>query len=46
MDITATFLNINKIIERESKSSTYKFALLRGVIDMVQENPKNVDVKS
>jgi hypothetical protein len=38
MDITATFLNINKIIERESKSSTYKFALLRGVIDIVQDN--------
>ncbi|HEX2898606.1 MAG TPA: hypothetical protein VHS96_02695, partial [Bacteroidia bacterium] len=38
MDITTTFLNINKIIERESKSATYKFALLRGVIDIIQDN--------
>ena len=32
------FNNINKIIERDSKSTTYKFALLRGVIDIIQEN--------
>lgn len=32
------FSHINRIIERESKSSTYKFALLRGVIDMVRDN--------
>lgn len=32
------FLNINKIIERDSKSTTYKFALLRGVIDIIQDN--------
>jgi hypothetical protein len=32
------FSNINKIIERDSKSSTYKFALLRGVIDIIQDN--------
>lgn len=32
------FLNINKIIERDSKFSTYKFALLRGVIDIIQDN--------
>ena len=32
------FYNINKIIERDSKSSTYKFALLRGVIDIIQDN--------
>lgn len=30
--------NISKIIERESKTSTYKFALLRGVIDIIQDN--------
>lgn len=30
--------NINKIIERESKSTTYKFALLRATIDIAQEN--------
>jgi hypothetical protein len=32
------FQNISKIIERDSKSTTYKFALLRGVIDIIQEN--------
>jgi hypothetical protein len=30
--------NISKIIERDSKATTYKFALLRGVIDIIQEN--------
>ncbi len=29
--------NINQIIERDSKDTTYKFALLRGVIESVQE---------
>lgn len=32
------FQNISKIIERDSKATTYKFALLRGVIDIIQEN--------
>lgn len=32
------FNNISKIIERDSKSTIYKFALLRGVIDIVQDN--------
>lgn len=32
------FRNINKIIERDSKVSTYKFALLRGVIEIILEN--------
>ncbi|MBE0661479.1 MAG: hypothetical protein IH597_03340 [Bacteroidales bacterium] len=32
------FTNISKIIERDSKTTTYKFALLRGVIDIIQEN--------
>lgn len=32
------FYNISKIIERDSKSTTYKFALLRGVIDIIQNN--------
>lgn len=32
------FNNISKIIERESKTTTYKFALLRGIIDIIQEN--------
>jgi hypothetical protein len=32
------FANINKIIERDSKATTYKFALLRGVIEIIQDN--------
>ncbi|WP_298148795.1 HNH endonuclease domain-containing protein [Flavobacterium sp.] len=32
------FSNISKIIERDSKSTTYKFALLRGVIEIIQDN--------
>lgn len=32
------FTNISKIIERDSKVTTYKFALLRGVIDIIQDN--------
>jgi hypothetical protein len=32
------FSNIANIVERDSKSTTYKFALLRGVIDIAQEN--------
>jgi hypothetical protein len=32
------FSNLSKIIERDSKSTTYKFALLRGVIDIIQDN--------
>jgi hypothetical protein len=35
---TSVFTNISKIIERDSKTSTYKFALLRGVIDIIQDN--------
>jgi hypothetical protein len=31
------FANINKIIERDSKATTYKFALLRGVIEIIQD---------
>lgn len=32
------FNNISKIIERDSKTTTYKYALLRGVIDIIQDN--------
>jgi hypothetical protein len=32
------FYNISKIIERDSKTTTYKFALLRGIIDIIQDN--------
>lgn len=35
---TDVFFNISKIIERDSKTTTYKFALLRGVIDIIQDN--------
>ena len=35
---TQVFSHISKIIERVSKSSTYKFALLRGVMDIIQDN--------
>lgn len=35
---TEVFSNISKIIERDSKTTTYKFALLRGVIDIIQDN--------
>lgn len=38
------FSNIYKIIERESKFSTYKFALLRGVIDIIQENSPYIKI--
>lgn len=35
---TDVFTNISKIIERDSKATTYKFALLRAVIDIIQDN--------
>ncbi|GMQ26431.1 hypothetical protein Aoki45_31130 [Algoriphagus sp. oki45] len=39
------FSNINKIIERDSKSTTYKFALLRATIDLIQENSPFIEFK-
>jgi hypothetical protein len=39
------FSNINKIIEQDSKVTTYKFALLRGVIDIIQENSPFIEIK-
>lgn len=39
------FSNISKIIERDSKTTTYKFALLRGTIDIVQENSPFIILK-
>ncbi|MGY3211940.1 HNH endonuclease domain-containing protein [Mucilaginibacter sp. HD30] len=33
-----TFRNINQILARDNKSSTYKFALLRGTIDLIEDN--------
>lgn len=41
-----TFYNIGKMIERDSKSTTYKFALLRGVIDVIQENSPYISIKN
>ncbi|QOJ27973.1 MAG: hypothetical protein HRU80_03425 [Ignavibacteriales bacterium] len=32
------FKNISTIIERDSKTTTYKYALLRGTIDIINEN--------
>ena len=39
------FSNINKIIERGKRSSTYKFALLRGTIEMIDENSPYISFK-
>ncbi len=30
-------INISNILERDNKTSTYKFALLRGVIDLIHK---------
>jgi len=38
-----TFHNISKIIQRDSKTTTYKFALLRGVIDIIQDNSPYIE---
>jgi len=39
------FSSISKIIERDSKSTTYKFALLRGTIDIIQENSPFINIE-
>jgi hypothetical protein len=39
------FRNISKIIERDSKTSTYKFALLRGTIDIIQTNSPFIHIE-
>ncbi len=44
MTITDAFANISKILERDSKSTTYKFALLRGVIDIILENSPYIKI--
>lgn len=38
------FTNISKIIERDSKTTTYKFALLRGTIDIIQGNSPYIKI--
>lgn len=40
-----TLINVNKILERDSKSTTYKFALLRSVIDVIQENSPYIQIQ-
>lgn len=37
------FYIIGKIIERDSKATTYKYALLRGVIDIIQDNSPYIE---
>lgn len=39
------FRNISRVIERDSKVSTYKFALLRGTIDVIQDNSPFIKLK-
>jgi len=40
-----TFRNINQILARDNKSSTYKFALLRGTIDLIEDNSPFIVLK-
>ncbi|MCF8222289.1 MAG: hypothetical protein K9J25_04015 [Bacteroidales bacterium] len=44
--VSEVFQNIGKIIERDSKSTTYKYALLRGVINIIQENSPYISFSS
>ncbi|MDZ7767124.1 MAG: hypothetical protein U5K00_22380 [Melioribacteraceae bacterium] len=37
--------NINQIIERDSKDTTYKFALLRATIEIIQEKSPHQKIK-
>jgi hypothetical protein len=39
------FYNISKIIERDGKTTTYKYALLRGVIHIIQDNSPYISFK-
>ncbi len=43
--MNTTLKSISRIIERESKASTYKFALLRGTIDIIQESSPYIIIK-
>lgn len=40
-----TLRNINQIIERDSKDTTYKFALLRATIEVIQEKSPHIVTK-
>ena len=39
-------LVFQKIIEQESKTSTYKFALLRAIIDIVSAQSPHIEIRS
>lgn len=41
-----TFRYINQILARDNKSSTYKFALLRGTIDLIEDNSPFIVMKN
>jgi len=41
-----TFTNISKILARDSKSTTYKYALLRGTIDLINDNSPFIIIKN
>jgi hypothetical protein len=40
-----TFKHINQILARDNKSSTYKFALLRGTIELIEDNSPFIVIK-
>ena len=40
----SVFQEINKIVERDSKDTTYKFALLRGTIEIIQSKSPFIEV--
>ncbi|WP_439699231.1 HNH endonuclease domain-containing protein [Mucilaginibacter sp. AW1-7] len=40
-----TFKHINQILARDNKSSTYKFALLRGTIELIEDNSPFIIIK-
>ncbi|WP_448698126.1 HNH endonuclease domain-containing protein [Mucilaginibacter sp. AW1-3] len=40
-----TFKHINQILARDNKSSTYKFALLRGTIELIADNSPFIIIK-
>lgn len=37
-------INVSRIIERDSKATTYKYALLRGVIDIILDNSPYIEI--
>jgi hypothetical protein len=41
-----TFRHINQILARDNKSSTYKFALLRGTIELIEAHSPFIMIKT